>query len=119
MELIEQCCRTHEAMWAALAEDAKFPAHERHVFGVLGALWGLSRYHMPQSCEELVTWLLCEANLLHKRVTRARHAPVRSKDQKKQAKKLSRRANRQHRAKDPAPRKTADKRERARLRLVA
>ncbi len=116
MELIEQCCRTHEAMWAALAEDAKFPAHERHVFGVLGALWGLSRYHMPQSREELVTFLICEASVLHRRVGKVRLAAiVQRKDRKEQVRKLARRATRQHRGKGLL----SDKSECSRLRFAA
>ena len=121
MELTMRSCQDREAMWAALAEDTQFPEGDRQVFGVLTALWGLSRYHMPQSREELVTWLLCEASVLHRRITRAKHAPARREHQRKQAKKLTRRADRQHRTKDPAPspRNTADKSERNRLRLVA
>jgi hypothetical protein len=99
MELIAECCRTHETMWATLADDTQFRVDERQVFGVLEALWSLSRYHMPQSREELVTWLLCEASLLHRRIGRVRHTPVRLKNQRDPVKKLVRRATRQHRGK--------------------
>ena len=122
MELTVRCCQDREAMWAALAEDTQFPEGDRQVFGVLGALWGLSRYHMPQSREELVTWLLCEASLLRRRITRAKHSPARREHQRKQTKKLARRAaDRRNRAKDPvpSPRSATDKSERSRLRLVS
>ena len=115
MELIAECCRSHKVMWQAMAQDLDFPPHEREVFGLLASLWQLSRYHMPQSREELVTWLLCEASLLHRRIGRARQTPARLKNQKDPVKKLARRATRQHRGKGLS----SDKSERSRLRFAA
>jgi hypothetical protein len=112
-------CRSRQAMWAGLTEDAAFPAHEREAFGLLESLWGLSEFHMPQSRQELVTWLLCEANLLHRRVGKARHAPA-GREKQKQAKKLARRATRKSRGKGRAslPHQVAGKEARTWLRMT-
>ena len=120
MELIVETCSSRRDLWAALAEDPAFPVNERRVFGLLEALWNLSRYHMPSSREELATWLLCEANLLHRRVGKARHAPA-AREKQKQAKKLARRATRKSQVKDRAPplRQTAGKKERLGLQMAA
>jgi hypothetical protein len=107
-------------LWAALAEDPAFPGHERETFGLLEALWNLSRYHMPHSRQELANWLLCEANLLHRRVGKARHTPA-AREKQKQVKKLARRATRKSQVKVRAdrPRQMAGKKERLGLRMAA